>query len=90
MNASVRSSLARIPLIARLILIALVGLAVIASITSGAASELLRAVDFLAPKPGLSGLLLVFLAPFGFLLALALVAWAITGIRRARPDKSAA
>lgn len=71
-------------LVVRVILSALLAAIVIAAIASGAASELLRAVDFLAPKPGLSGLLLVFLAPVGFLLVLALGVWLAAGVRRAR------
>ena len=72
---------------ARVAVIVVLIVATIISILSGAATELLRAVDFLAPMPGLSGLLLVFLAPFGFLLMLALGAWALAGTRRARADK---
>ena len=75
------------PLLARMALIVLVILATTASIMSGNAAQMLRAVDFLAPKPGLSGLLLVFLAPFAFLLLLALGAWTVADMRRAFADQ---
>ena len=77
----------RVPLLIRVGLIVVLIVATIISISSGAATAMLRAVDFLAPQPGLSGLLLVFLAPFGFLLVLALGAWATAGMRRPRADK---
>lgn len=89
MTSPLDAPLARTPLIARVALIVLLVFTAIVSVTSGIANELLRAVDFLAPKPGLSGLLLVFLAPFGFLLAIALGAWAMAGIRRARAGRGA-
>ena len=43
---------------------------------------LLRWIDFLAPKPGLSGLFLLGLLPFGFVLLCVVVEWFLT--RRAR------
>ena len=74
----------RMRLIVVLVVLPLLGLL----LTSDAAVSLLRAVDFLAPKPGLSGLVLVFLSPIGFIGVVALGAWALRGARRKRQAAS--
>ena len=49
--------------------------------TAGYWTELLKAllrwIDFLAPKPGLSGLFLLGLLPFGFVALCVIVEWAM-------------
>ena len=56
------------------------GLGVIAAVVfKDALYSVLRWVDMLAPKPGLSGLLLLALAPVAFLLLAALMRWILVG-----------
>ena len=80
----------RVPLWLRLATVIVVLPIAVLLATSDGAIQLLKAVDFLAPKPGLSGILLVFLAPVGFMLVVALGAWAVSGRKRAAARSEAA
>ena len=63
-------------------MLACVGVSVIAAIVfKDALYSVLRWIDMLAPKPGLSGLLLLVLSPVVFLLLAALVRWVVAGFR---------
>ena len=90
MTSSSRNPRGQLPLFLRLAIIIVLALATVLFISSGAASEFLRAIDFLAPKPGLSGLFLVFLAPVGFMLVVALGAWLVRGLRARRELRKSA
>ncbi|MEM7406219.1 MAG: hypothetical protein AAF458_13045 [Pseudomonadota bacterium] len=50
-----------------------------------ASEAALRWFDHLAPMPGLSGLVLLALAPIGFLVFVAALRWVLTGFRAPAP-----
>lgn len=60
------------------------GVAVVIALLAGAefVDAVLRWIDRLAPKPGLSGLALLFLSPVAFLMLLGLVEWILNGFGR--------
>ncbi len=67
-----------------LAIVAILGAAGLLVVFHAQVDALLKWVDLLAPKPGLSGVALLVLSPAAFLLVAAIVHWVVHGIRKPR------